>query len=202
MNYETKLTERQKNILCFITSFAMKHGYPPTIREIGEHFGFLWPAARGHLKALERKGAIKINPSKSRGIEIMGLNPSEGLTIPVAGRIRAGSPALAVEDIESHILIDKNLFKSEGLFSLKVMGDSMIDAGIFDGDYVIVNPQSAIKSGEIGVALIGDEATVKRVLLTKGKIKLKPENKAMETVAYNTNEVTILGRVVGVIRKL
>ncbi len=196
------LTERQGDILRFISAFAREHGYPPTVREIGEHFGFLWPAARGHLKALERKGAIKINPSKSRGIEITGLNLSAGVTIPVAGRIRAGRPVLAVEDIDAHILVDKNLFKSDDLFSLRVTGESMIDAGILDGDYVIVNPQITIKSGEIGVALIGDEATVKRVFLSKGKIRLKPENKDMEPVIHTASEVTILGKVVGVIRKL
>lgn len=197
-----KLTERQEDILSFVSNFASEHGYPPTVREIGEHFGFLWPAARGHLKALERKGVIKIKPSKSRGIEITRLTSSEGVSIPVAGKIKAGRPALAVENIETHILIDKKLFKSDSLFSLKVTGDSMIDAGILDGDYVIVNPQVTIKSGEIGVALVGDEATVKRVFLSKGKVRLKPENKDMEAVIYNASEVTILGKVVGVIRKL
>jgi len=196
------LTEKQKNILKFLKEYAQKRGYPPTVREIGERFGILWAAARMHLKAIERKGFIKINPARSRGIEIQGLRQMEGIMVPLAGKIRAGKPILAVEEINSHIFIDKTLFPAEDAFSLNVTGDSMTDAGILDGDFVIVRPQSTIKNGEIGVVLIGDEATVKRVFKEKDRITLKPENRNMEPATYRSDEVIITGKVIGVIRKM
>lgn len=196
------LTDKQKKILEFLTEYTKNHGYPPTVREIGGHFKFLWAAARGHLQALHRKGFIKLNPSKSRGIEIPGLMPSNGYMVPVAGKIRAGKPILAREDIESHIVVDKDLFKDSNAFALRITGDSMVEAGIFNNDYVIVKPQGTIENGEIAVVLIEDEATVKRVYKEKKKIVLKPENKNMEPTKHNPDEVSIIGRVVGVIRKL
>jgi repressor LexA len=196
------ITEKQKRILDFLVEYTKTNGYPPTVREIGEHFKFLWAAARAHLKALEKKGFIKLNPMKSRGIEISGLMPDNGVMLPVAGNIRAGKPILAKEDIESHIIVDSTLFPYKDAFSLKVIGDSMKDAGIFEGDYVIVKPQNTINNGEIAVVLLGDEATIKRVLLkNKKKIILKPENKDMQPIEHNANEVIIVGRVVGIIRK-
>ena len=197
-----ELTRKQRKVLEFLTSYTKKYGYPPTIREIGEHFGFFWTAARGFLQSLARKGFIKINPTKSRGIEIIGLNPAEGLKIPLIGKIRAGKPILATEDIEAHILIDKSLFPAENAFALKVTGDSMIEAGIQEGDFVVVKPQKVIENGEIGVVLIGDEATVKRVFKWKEKITLRPANKNMKPETYNPDEVTIIGKVIGVIRKI
>lgn len=155
-----------------------------------------------HLKAIERKGFIKINPARSRGIEVLGLRQLEGTMAPVAGKIRAGKPLLAVEEINSHILIDKKLFPAEDAFSLKVTGDSMLDAGILDGDFVIVRPQSAIKNGEIGVVLIGDDATVKRIFKENEKVTLKPENRIMTPAIYKSDEVIIVGKVIGVIRKI
>ena len=196
------LTKKQGKVLEFLTSYAKRSGYPPTVREIGEHFGFLWTAARGHLQALEKKGFVRINPFRSRGIEIMGLKPIEGIKVPVAGKIRAGRPILATEDIDAHILIDKSLFQAENAFSLKVTGDSMIEAGILDGDYVIVKPQKVIEHGEIGVALIEEEATVKRIFKEKKKIILRPENRDMKSESYDPDEVTIIGKVIGVIRKV
>jgi repressor LexA len=197
-----ELTERQGNILSFLASYTKKHGYPPTVREIGEHFGFLWAAARGHLQALARKGFIRIHPSRSRGIEITGYNMEHALLVPVAGRIQAGKPVLANELIESGIVIDKSLFPSENAFSLRVTGESMKDAGIFEGDYIIVRPQQDIRNGETGVALIGDEATVKRIFRKNGTVTLKPENRNMKPEKYPSDEVTIIGKVIGVIRKL
>jgi len=197
-----ELTKKQRKILEFLTEYTKNHGYPPTVREIGNHFGFLWAAARGHLRAIERKGFIRINPSKSRGIEIPSLKPSNGLMLPVAGKIQAGKPILAREDIDAHILVDKSLFPYSDAFSLRITGDSMIEAGIRDGDYVIVRPQNIIENGEIGVVLIEDEATVKRVYRERKKIILKPENKDMKPSMYNPGEVAIIGKVIGVIRKL
>ncbi len=196
------LTDKQKRVLEFLISSTKKYGYPPTIREIGKHFGFLWTAARGHLQSLERKGFIRINPSKSRGIEIIGLKPPGGLRVPLVGKIRAGKPTLATEDIDDHIVIDKSLFPAEDAFSLKVKGDSMIEAGILDGDYVIVRPQKDIEHGEIGVALIGDEATVKKIFKDNKKVILKPENRHMKPESYSHDEVTIIGKVIGVVRKI
>ena len=196
------LTPRQRSIFEFLIKFIKKQGYPPTVREIGEHFGFLWPAASGHLRALERKGFIRINPLRSRGIEIKGIKEAAGFTVPVIGKVTAGKPILAVEDIEGHMLIDKTLFKTEDAFSLRIKGESMIGAGILDGDYVIVKPQTSIESGEIAVALIGDEATVKRIYIKKTQIILKPENKDMQSIAYNPDSVKIIGKVIGVVRKI
>lgn len=198
------LTQRQRQVLDFVGKYIGQHCYPPTMREIGEHFGFMWPAARGHLSALERKGFIRINQLKARGIEVAGLRQGNALELPVAGRIRAGRPLLASEEAGERIVVDRTLFKDSNAFALRVTGDSMIDAGILDGDYVVVRPQSTIKNGEVGVVLIGDEATVKRVYRDrdKGLIILKPENKSLEPVSYRPDEVSIIGKVIGVIRKL
>ncbi|NWF52647.1 MAG: repressor LexA [Nitrospirae bacterium] len=197
-----ELTRKQRKVLEFLTSYTKKYGYPPTIREIGKHFGFFWTAARGFLKSLEKKGFIKVNPTKSRGIEIIGLKPAEAIKAPLLGKIRAGKPIVAIEEIEAHIFIDKSLFPVENAFALKVTGDSMIEAGIIEGDFVVVKPQKVIENGEIGVVLIGDEATVKRIFKEREKIILKPENKIMKAETYNPDEVTIIGKVVGVIRKI
>ncbi len=196
------LTEKQKKIYEFLIGFIERHGYPPTVREIGEYFGFLWSAARGHLKAIERKGLIRINPLKSRGIEIKDLGHAGGFMVPVAGRIRAGKPILAVEDIEARLLIDKSLFPARDAFALRITGDSMVEAGIRDGDYAIVKPQETVNSGEIGVVLIGDESTVKRIYMKKEEITLKPENRDMKPETYKSGEVRIIGKVIGVIRKI
>jgi repressor LexA len=196
------LTERQRAVLDFVKSYSQEHGRPPTFREIGEHFDFGWAASRAHLKAIERKGYLKVIPSKSRGIEMAGPEASQGRMIPVAGRIRAGAAILAYEDVDSHIFVDSTLFPAEDAFSLKVVGDSMIEAGIYNGDYVVVRPQQTLTNGEIGIVLIGDEATVKRVFRTRGEITLKPENSTMKPVTYKAHEISVIGKVLGVIRKI
>ena len=196
------ITPKQKRIFEFLVEFTQKRGYPPTVREIGEYFGFLWTAARGHLRALERKGLIRLNPMKSRGIEITGTRHAGGFMVPVAGKVRAGRPILAQQDIEAHVLIDPFLFPAKDAFALRITGDSMVDAGIRDGDYVIVKPQESVINGEIGVVLMGDESTVKRIYLKKGEITLKPENRDMEPETYRPHEIRIIGKVIGVLRKL
>ncbi|MCX7966737.1 MAG: transcriptional repressor LexA [Syntrophorhabdaceae bacterium] len=195
-----RLTKMQEAVFEFLKNYLGKHGYPPTIREIGEHFRILWPAARQHLRALEKKGFIRLNASKSRGIDILGTRRLMDGLIPVAGRIKAGEPSFAVEEIDMHIAVDPQLFPQTDTFALRVRGDSMRDAGIFDGDFVIVKKQNTIEHGEIGVILIGDEATIKRVLFEKEKIILKPENITMSPVAYSPYEVSIIGKVIGLIR--
>lgn len=202
-----ELTKRQKEILDFLKVYVRDNGYPPTMREIGERFGFTWLGARGHLKALAKKGFIKINPLKARGLEIPGLNRpgfnrKEGIELPVAGRVRAGRPVLAIEEIYEHILIDKSLFKAPDAFALRVTGESMVEAGIFDGDYVIVKPQKEAAGSDIAVVLIGDEITVKKVRLTKDTVTLIPANKDLKPVRYKPGDVSIIGKVIGVIRRI
>lgn len=194
------LTEIQKKILEFLKDYTSNHGYPPTIREIGERFKIFWPAARKHLQSLHRKGFVRLNPSRSRGIEIVGFQFSGERSIPVVGRIRAGEPTAVIEEIDFHIRLDSSLFPEEDSFSLRVVGDSMRDAGILNGDFVIVKPQSTIGHGEIGVILIGEEATVKRILFKDGPVVLKPENKRMEPMIYKPEEVIIVGKVIGLLR--
>lgn len=195
-----QLTETQKRVLEFLKDCVKRQGYPPTVREIGEHFRILWPAARKHLQALEKKGFIRVNPAKSRGIDIKGFGASAEHIVPVAGRIRAGDPMLAVEEIDSNIVVDSSLFPGDDTFCLRIKGDSMKEAGILDGDYVIVKPQSTVEHGEIGVVLIGEDATVKRVLFGQGTVTLKPENSYMEPKEYMCSDVAIVGKVIGLIR--
>jgi repressor LexA len=197
-----KLTVKQKKVFDFLIEYTKEHGYPPTVREIGKHFNFLWPAARNYLRILEKKGLIKVNPLISRGIEILDLKTINSITIPIAGRIQAGKPILAQEDIEAKITIDKTLFPYPDAFSLKVKGNSMVDAGIMDGDLVIVKPQKTLQNGQIGVVLIGDEATVKKVFIKDKKVILKPENKNMQPTIHKPEEISIIGKVIGIIRKL
>jgi len=194
------LTDIQGRILEFLKAYTGNHGYPPTVREIGERFKIFWPAARKHLQSLERKGFVRLNPTRSRGIAIVGFQFSGERSIPVVGRIRAGEPTVAIEESNSHIRIDSTLFPAEDTFSLRVVGDSMKDAGILNGDFVIVKPQSTVGHGEIGVILIGDEATVKRVLFNDELVMLKPENTHMEPMMYRPEEVTIIGKVIGLLR--
>ena len=194
------LTETQGRVLDFLKAYTRVHGYPPTVREIGDQFKIFWPAARKHLQSLERKGFVRINPARSRGIEIMGFQFSGERLIPVVGKIRAGKPTMALEEIDSHICVDQSLFPADNMFSLRVVGDSMRDAGILSGDFVIVRPQGTIEYGEIAVILIGDEATVKRVLFKDGLVVLKPENKDMEPMTYKPEEIAIAGKVIGLLR--
>ncbi len=198
-----KLTEKQRAVLEFIKFHISSKGYPPTIREICDEFGFSSPlSAKQHVDALHRKGYIKKSPSKQRSIEVSGIRPSSSISLPLAGRIRAGEPILAAEDIEEYIIIDSNLFKSEKGFALRVIGDSMVEAGIFEGDIVFVDPERETKSGDIVVALIGDEATIKRLYKKGRQIRLVPENKGMKPILLKPSEVSIIGRVIGVIRRL
>ena len=196
------LTNRQQRILDYLRDCLHTNGIPPTMREIGAHFGFNFPAARGHLKALETKGFIRLKAGVSRGIELIDRHEPEALALPIAGDIRAGRPLLARQDIESRIYVDRDLFRDENSFALRVIGESMIEAGILDGDYVVVRPGAEVRHGQIGVALVGEEATVKRIEWAAGMVRLVPQNPTMEPVEYREQEVRILGRVTGVVRKL
>jgi len=195
------LTERQAAILAFIKDFAQDHGYPPTIPEIQKEFGIKSPnGVNNHIKALTKKGYIKRDSSRARALEIIG--GYEG--IPILGRVAAGSPILAEENLEDHFTL-KDLYRaSEDVFMLRVQGDSMVNAGIYNGDYVLVRIQQALEQGEIGVAILDGEATVKRVYSDGNIIKLVPENDAMKpfTVMQTDPNFRIGGKVIGVVRKV
>ena len=213
---KNKLTERQNEILVFISQFHEANGYPPTLREIGKKFNISSTfGVKRHLDALVKKGFLKVEGFASRGLTILPQNKfnaafpefsdtvrTEIKEIPIVGRVAAGFPILATENIEGNIIIDPAFIKSSANnFALKVKGDSMINAGIFEGDILIINPVKEAKNGEIIVALIGDEATVKRYELKGNKVRLIPENDNYKPIEVNKiEEFSIIGIVVGVIR--
>jgi len=200
------LSLRQTKILEFIKDEIRKKGYPPTVREIGEAVGLLSSSTvHGHLQTLEEKGYIRRDPTKPRAIEILDsssdiLGAKKVVHIPIVGRVTAGQPILAVENIEGTFPLPADLVRQDNVFMLKIQGESMIDAGILDGDFIIVRQQNEARNGEIVVALIGDEATVKRFFKERTLIRLQPENSSMEPI-YSQN-VSILGKVIGVFRTL
>ncbi len=197
------LTGRQKQVLDFIRQHIEKEGLPPTVREIAMHFGFASPlSAQLHINALSKKGFITKTPLKTRSIKVVGLRTTEGRSIPVLGTIRAGKPIIALEEIESHITIDKTIFKNKDAFALRVKGDSMIESGIFEGDLVIVKPEKEPLNGSITVVLIDNETTIKKFYREKEKVRLVPANKALKPTLLNLQDVQIIGKVIGVIRKL
>ncbi len=210
-----QLTDRQEKILSFIQQFQQESGYPPTLREIGKHFGISSTfGVKRHLDALVKKGYLNILGNASRGISItkdelfnpepINISEKESNKIPIIGRVAAGSPILAEENIEGSVLIDQTfLKKSDNCFALKVKGDSMIDAGIFDGDLVIVSPQMAANNGDIIVARISDEVTVKIYEFKNQVVKLIPQNKDYNPIVVeNKEEFSIVGKVTGVLRWL
>jgi repressor LexA len=199
------LTKRQKEIFDFIGKYAAKTGYPPTVREIGKAVGLHSSSTvHAHLANLEKIGLLRRDPSKPRAIEVLfdrakkTILPGKGL--PLVGHVAAGEPILAEENVEDYIEIPDVIGGEDGDYILKVRGESMKEAGIFEGDYVVVRPAEEASDGEIVVALIGEEATVKRYYREPDHIRLQPENEAMEPI--RTTEARILGRVVGVFRKV
>jgi len=200
------LSLRQTNILEFIKDEIRKKGYPPAVREIGEAVGLLSSSTvHGHLQTLENKGYIRRDPTKPRAIEVTDgssdlSNEEQVIHIPIIGRVAAGQPILAEENLEGTFPLPANLVRQDIDFMLKVQGESMIGAGILDGDLIIVRQQKEARNGEIVVALIGEEATVKRFYKEKTLIRLQPENPTMEPIY--SQDVTILGKVVGVFRTM
>lgn len=204
-----ELTGRQKSILSFIQKEIKKKGYPPSVREIGKAVGLKSPASvHSHLKSLEKMNYIRRDPSKPRAIEVLydksGAEniKKELIQIPLVGNITAGEPILAEENIEDYfpVPIDYLSSSAKELFMLKVIGESMIEAGIFDGDYVIAQKQNYANNRDIVIALIDDSATVKRFFKEKDYIRLQPENSTMEPIILS--DVYILGKVIGLYRKL
>jgi repressor LexA len=200
------LTKRQKEIFDFIRRYAAKTGYPPTVREIGKAVGLHSSSTvHAHLANLEKIGLLRRDPSKPRAIELLFDRAKKTILpgdsgIPLVGNVAAGEPIVAEENIEEYIEIPDVIGGEEGDYILRVRGESMKDAGIFDGDYAVVRPAEEAEDGEIVVALIGDEATVKRFFQEDDHIRLQPENEAMEPI--KSPDVTVLGRVVGVLRKI
>ena len=196
------LTSRQEETLKFLTGYQAEKGFPPTVREIAEHFGIYPRAVADHLRSLERKGCIKIHPGKNRGIETVVTPPFSPNTIPVFGRIPAGEPFLVFENVEEVLKIDPKFFSTGRCFAVRVQGDSMIGAHIKHGDYVILRKQDDAQDGEIVAALLGEEVTLKRLRKRKGEILLVPENPAYKQITFRDNPPVILGVLVGVIRKV
>ena len=206
-----RLTPRQEKIFNFIKDEVNKRGYPPSVREIGEGVGLRSSSTvHAHLEKLEHKGYIRRDPTKPRAIEITdpeysksslpsGLQQAQMVSLPVLGRVTAGAPILAEENIDEYINVPTDFTKQgANQFCLRVKGDSMIDAGILDGDMVLVRQQNNAENGEIIVAMMGDEATVKRFYRMRDKVKLQPENPGYEPIY--SREVVILGKVVAVFR--
>jgi repressor LexA len=208
MQTSTELTARQREIWSFVLDYSDRHGYPPTVREIGEAVGLASPSTvHAHLANLERAGLLRRDPTKPRALELVGrgkssAEPAELPKLPLLGQIAAGGPLLAEQNVEDEIAVPETL---HGDFLLRVKGDSMIEAGILQGDVVVVRRAQDARNGEIVVALAGDdetadEATVKRFFRENGRVRLQPENSALEPIY--ADYVQILGKVVGVFREL
>ncbi len=201
---ELDLTKRQQEIFDFIKKHSAKYGYPPTVRDIGKAIGLTSSSTvHAHLANLEKIGLLRRDPTKPRAIELLVGKAKRAVTggLPLVGRVAAGEPVLAEENIEEYVQIPPLAGGDEGEYVLTVTGDSMINAGIHDGDHVVVRTQDTAKDGEIVVALVGDsEATVKRFFKEDDHVRLQPENDALEPI--RSAEVTLLGRVVGVLRRV
>jgi repressor LexA len=202
---KTRLTERQRKIFEFIESRILTSGSSPTIREIGSKFGISSTnGVRSHLNALIAKGFLKKQELISRGLELARKSPVEFGRIPVVGSVPAGLPIDAVENIEDDVTVDLSFLPRGDSFSLRVSGESMKDAGILDGDLVLVRKQAEARKGDIVVAIINGEATVKRYFPEGKTIRLEPENKAFEPILVNkrSGDFRIAGKVVGLIRRM
>jgi repressor LexA len=202
------LTERQQEIMDFILKEVEKKGYPPSVREIGEAVGLSSSSSvHAQLEKLEQLGYLRRDPTKPRAIEVLyGGSDSfherlfkDMINVPIVGAVTAGEPILAEQNIQDYFPIPKDFTRTEDVFMLRVKGESMINAGIFDGDLVIVNKESTASNGEIVVALLEDQATVKRFFKERNHIRLQPENERYEPII--ATNVQILGKVVGLVRK-
>jgi repressor LexA len=206
------LTGRQQEIWEYLVEYTDRHGYPPTVREIGDAVGLASPSTvHAHLANLERAGFLKRDPTKPRALELRRETKAEAMRdddvrrLPLVGQIAAGGPLLAEQNVEDYLAVPEPLSRGGDEFLLRVKGDSMIQAGILDGDFVVVRRQQTAQNGDIVAALAGDdeaadEATVKRFFREDGRVRLQPENDALEPIF--ARHVQILGKVVGVFRSL
>lgn len=193
------LTDRQAEVLNFVNKFIAKSGYPPTVREIAKHLRIRGHhAVRKHLLALEKTGHL----TRGRGARSIGIaDQPQAVSVPILGQVAAGKPILAEENILGTLALDRSVIRGGQVFLLKIKGDSMTGAGILDGDYVLVKAQAQAENGEIVVAMVEDEATVKRVFHRGDKIVLQPENPAHQPMTFSQKDtLRILGRVMGVVR--
>jgi repressor LexA len=198
------MTERQQAVLEFVEEFCRSQGYPPTVREVAAHFGIQPRAAADHLEALKRKGQLHREPGRSRGLVLSARLQGAVVEVPVLGRIAAGQPLLAAENVEDTLPLPRSWVRDEEVFLLKVSGESMAPL-LLPGDLVMVRVQSRVARGEIAVALIDDEATLKRVFEEAGGLVLKGDNPDFTPLRFapaEAAEVRILGKVVGVYRNL
>ncbi len=208
MHKMTKLSKRQEEILNFIKEEVHQKGYPPSVREIGEAVGLASSSTvHGHLARLEKKGLIRRDPTKPRAIEVLGTQSAQDIpvsrtvNVPVIGKVTAGQPISAIENVEEYMPLPERFVAAadENVYILNIVGDSMIEAGIYDGDMVIVRQQSTANNGDIVVAMTDEnEATVKRFFKEKDYVRLQPENSTMDPIILRN--VSILGKVVGVYR--
>lgn len=203
------LTARQQQALDYISYCLRERGYPPTLREIGEHMGIRSTnGVNDHLKALERKGYLAREELKSRALRPIDLEPSGQAEIPIIGRVAAGQPILAQEDVIDTVKVDRfflGAVQAREVFGLVVQGESMIDDGIFDGDYIFVRKQSTAEQGEVVVVMVDGEATCKRLFREGERIRLQPANDTMAPIYVHASEfrdVDVLGKVVGVYRRM
>jgi repressor LexA len=201
------LTDRQREILDFISRSIAKRGYPPTLREIGSHFGIKSTnGVNDHLRALEKKGYLQREDLKSRALRPIVSSTGQMVEVPVLGRVAAGQPLLATRNYEDTVKVDRFFIgENREVFALRVKGQSMIEDGIFDGDYVFVRKQLQANAGETVVVMIGDEATVKRYYPEGDTIRFQPANAQMEPILVRKRDfksVNILGIVIGVYRKM
>jgi repressor LexA len=201
------LTQKQIEILLYIKNEIQRQGYPPAVREICKGVNLKSTSTvHSHLEKLEMKGYIRKDPTKPRAIEILDRDDDflfvqkKTVDIPIIGKVTAGAPILAVENIEDTYPVPKDLVEGHDVFMLKVQGESMVEAGILDGDLVLVKEQKSAINGDIVVALLEDEATIKRFFREKNQIRLQPENQFMSPIY--TNNVTVLGKVIGLFRKI
>lgn len=200
-----KLTKRQKEVLNFIINYLDQKGYAPSVREIADNFQMKGPrGAFNHLLTLEEKGYIRRQPGAARSIEVIGQSIRETVPVPLVGRVAAGQPILAVENIEGTVPLPRSLARWENTFLLRVQGDSMIESHIQDGDYVLVRPQSVVENGEIAVVVIEDEATVKKFYQQGDFIELHPANPNMKPIRFKMNQadIRVVGKVAAVFRLL
>jgi repressor LexA len=201
------LTKRQQEIFDFIKKYSAKYGYPPTVRDIGKAVGLASSSTvHAHLANLEKVGLLRRDPSKPRAIELLdrAVDAAKSIVrpngLPLVGQVAAGQPVLAEENIEEYVDIPSVAGGEDGEYVLRVRGDSMKDAGILEGDLVVVRSQQAATDGDIVVALVGEEATVKRFFQEADHVRLQPENSTMEPI--RSKEVRVLGKVVGVLRRV
>ena len=202
MDIGKDLTKRQQEIFDFIKKYSAKYGYPPTVRDIGKAVGLASSSTvHAHLSKLESLGVVKRDPAKPRALEVMVERAKKVVRpsgLPLVGNVAAGQPILAEENIEEYVSVPELAGGDEGEYVLRIRGESMKNAGILEGDYVVVRRQDTAVDGEIVVALVGEDATVKRFFREDDHVRLQPENETMEPI--RSREVRVLGRVVGVLR--